>query len=175
MKNKEDILKGLGNPWSHWKTGLVINKLVAKYQPKTFVELGSLDSFLPELLARTYKDLKIIAVDVQFQRPLLWRRYENIFQINNFSVNAARLFNDESIDFVYVDALHSYEGCMADLEAWYPKLKKGGILSGHDYGEHPHKPEPDFPGVTRAVDEFFNSKNIEIHEEDYMNYWGIKK
>jgi|TARA_R110000824_G_scaffold2570_4_gene11849 predicted O-methyltransferase YrrM len=174
MENRRDIEKTLGHRWSHWETGLIIDKLVQEHKPQTFVELGSLGSFLPELLARVYKDLKIIAVDVQFQRPLLWKRYKNIFQINNWTVNASRLFDDESIDFVYVDADHSYKGCMADLEAWYPKLKKGGILSGHDYGEHPDKPEPDFPGVTRAVDEFFDAQSVELHQENYMNFWGVK-
>ena len=42
-------------------------------------------------------------------------------------------FPDESLDFVYLDALHSYRDCMNDLIAWFPKLKAGGLMAGDDY------------------------------------------
>jgi len=66
------------------------------------------------------------------------------------SREASALVADGSLDFVFIDADHSYEGCAADIAAWLPKLKPNGLLSGHDYANH------DFPkfGVTRAVDEF---------------------
>jgi len=64
------------------------------------------------------------------------------------SLEAADQFEDRSLDFVFIDADHSYEGCKADIEAWLPKLKLGGVICGHDYGEQ-------FPGVVRAVDEIF--------------------
>ena len=38
-----------------------------------------------------------------------------------------------SVDFVYIDARHDYKGAMEDIKAWWPKLKKGGLLSGHDF------------------------------------------
>lgn len=64
------------------------------------------------------------------------------------SIEAAKDFEDGSLDFVFIDADHSYEGCRADIAAWMPKIKPGGLLSGHDY-DH-----PDFPfGVKHAVDE----------------------
>lgn len=66
------------------------------------------------------------------------------------SRDAANIVPDASLDFVFIDADHSYEGCKADIDAWLPKVKPGGLLSGHDYG---NKDFEDF-GVTRAVDEF---------------------
>lgn len=45
---------------------------------------------------------------------------------------ASSIFEDKSLDFVYVDADHSYEGCKKDLIAWIPKIRTGGIISGHD-------------------------------------------
>jgi predicted O-methyltransferase YrrM len=49
------------------------------------------------------------------------------------SIQAARLFEDNSIDFVFIDADHDYNAVKADILAWYPKVKKGGIIAGHDY------------------------------------------
>jgi hypothetical protein len=66
------------------------------------------------------------------------------------STLAAAEFADASLDFVFIDADHSYEGCMADIVAWAPKVKSGGWLCGHDYANTHH---PEF-GVKQAVDEF---------------------
>lgn len=70
--------------------------------------------------------------------------------IRKSSVEAAAEIPDGSLDFVFIDADHSYEGCKTDISAWFPKLKPGGLLSGHDYNN------VDYPcfGVDKAVDEF---------------------
>jgi len=49
------------------------------------------------------------------------------------SIEASSKFEDESLDFVYIDANHKYDYIKADLEAWYPKVRKGGIVSGDDF------------------------------------------
>ena len=65
------------------------------------------------------------------------------------SVDAAQLYDNDSVDFVFIDASHEYEDVKADIEAWYPKIKPGGYIGGHDY-------TPDYlVGVKTAVDEFF--------------------
>ena len=46
---------------------------------------------------------------------------------------AAGQFDDESIDFLYVDASHTYDGVLRDLHAWYPKVKPGGLIAGDDW------------------------------------------
>jgi hypothetical protein len=53
--------------------------------------------------------------------------------IRSDSVNGAELFNDESLDFIYIDANHKYEFVKQDMETWFPKLRNGGIFAGHDY------------------------------------------
>jgi len=71
------------------------------------------------------------------------------------SVEAAKEVEDRSIDIVFIDGLHTYEGVKEDLEAWVPKIKIGGIISGHDYkGMKIHE------GVTIRVNEVFGEKNI---------------
>lgn len=76
---------------------------------------------------------------------------------------AASLFKDESIDFIYIDAAHEYDDVKADIELWLPKVKKGGIFAGDDYGI------PNHPDVKKAVDEFFP----ETEHEGWV--WWIKK
>ena len=49
------------------------------------------------------------------------------------SVEAAKQIPDHSLDFIYVDARHDYCGVLEDLKAFYPKIRPGGILSGHDF------------------------------------------
>ena len=49
------------------------------------------------------------------------------------SVEAAKLYEDESLDFVFIDAAHDYQNVKNDILAWYPKIKIGGKLGGHDY------------------------------------------
>jgi len=78
--------------------------------------------------------------------------------IRMISVEASKLYTDNTLDFVFIDAGHEYEDVKNDLYAWYPKIKTGGIIAGHDYfdpsdPEHGHK----FPGVKKAVDEFFTT------------------
>ena len=49
------------------------------------------------------------------------------------SLDATNDFQNGGLDFVYIDANHSYDYIRADLEAWFPKVKKGGIFAGHDF------------------------------------------
>jgi predicted O-methyltransferase YrrM len=60
-----------------------------------------------------------------------WERITRF--IRNFTTDAATLVPDNSLDFIYVDARHDYCGTREDLHSWWPKLRYGGILAGHDY------------------------------------------
>jgi hypothetical protein len=67
------------------------------------------------------------------------------------SIQASERYPDGSLDAVFLDASHKYEDVRADILAWLPKVKSGGILSGHDYTYR----NDDWPDVRRAVDEAF--------------------
>lgn len=91
---------------------------------------------------------------------------KGIFKLNNtnryyviraFSNNAAYIFENYQLDFVYVDGNHSYEGVKEDLEVWYPKIKIGGLIFGDDWEG------PSTYGVANAVDEFFNKWNKKVY------------
>tara|TARA_B100000686_G_C16780398_1_gene971421 strand:- start:1490 stop:2086 length:597 start_codon:yes stop_codon:yes gene_type:complete len=79
---------------------------------------------------------------------------ERAEMIKGYSPAAADLFSDESVDFVYIDALHDYESVKKDIEAWWPKVKRGGVISGHDYNRLK------WPGVVKAVKEFCKEKGV---------------
>ena len=76
------------------------------------------------------------------------------------SIEASKLYKDNSLDFVFIDASHEYEDVKADILSWLPKVKIGGILAGHDYNT--------FEGVNRAVDEIFRINDLEISEYCYI-------
>jgi hypothetical protein len=78
---------------------------------------------------------------------VLANNYGTFNMIKDTSRNAANNFSNSSIDFIMIDAGHSYEALIEDLNIWYNKVKPGGIISGDDYGV--------FGGVTQAADEFF--------------------
>ena len=80
------------------------------------------------------------------------------------SFDASRLFELDSLDFVYIDGNHKYEFIKSDLMSYYPRVKKGGIISGHDYE---WKGTPD---VKRAVDEFFNKPPIKKYPDHSWIY-----
>ncbi len=85
------------------------------------------------------------------------------FQIvRDFSANVAGRFNDNVLDFVYIDARHDYESVKEDISLWHPKVKVGGIVSGHDYRGGRDKDRPDLPvyGIKQAVNEWVEKNNI---------------
>jgi hypothetical protein len=77
---------------------------------------------------------------------------DRVIMMREDSVRAAAGFKDEGFDFIFVDGDHSYEATLADCEAYYPKLKKGGLFCGHDYSS--------LDSVKQAVNDFRNKEGI---------------
>jgi len=71
------------------------------------------------------------------------------------SVEAAKLYQDNSLDFVMIDGAHDYENVTADIKAWLPKVKVGGILAGDDYA-------PWWPGVINAVNDLITPIEVTV-------------
>lgn len=65
--------------------------------------------------------------------PRLFKAEEHTRPHRMLTSEAAELIPDGSLDFVYVDARHDYCGCLKDLETYWPKLRPGGLMAGHDY------------------------------------------
>jgi hypothetical protein len=85
-----------------------------------------------------------------------------------FSVEAAKTVEDKSRDFVYIDAIHTKESCLEDMRTWWPKVKEGGWLCGHDY---------QFQGVIDAVAQFCaeNKLKITFATKEGAPSWAIQK
>lgn len=84
--------------------------------------------------------------------------------IKTTSIEAVKLFKDKELQFVYIDASHDYINVSTDLNIWYPKVKSGGILAGHDWIY--------FEDVRRAVQEFAKEKSLTIIT--MANSWMMK-
>lgn len=116
--------------------------------------------------------LRMIAAIAQLEP--WWKKVQIVHM---FSKEAATLFASNTLDFVYIDANHSYECVFEDLKLWYPKVKIGGVIAGHDYYDEYLRFTPDQPafrfGVVQAVHDFFaNKEPIRVTQETpgyYMN------
>lgn len=130
--------------------------LAELYGLKTGAELGvQAGLFSKDILARWKSCEKYILVDLWHKQE----RYDDTANVENnqqeslfqatkkrlaqhanitefmrmYTTEAAKLVPDDSLDFIYVDARHDYCGVREDLREWWPKLRMGGILAGHDY------------------------------------------
>lgn len=99
---------------------------------------------------------------------------ENVKIVKMKSDKASLLYPDEYFDWVYLDADHSYEAVINDIKNWLPKVKKGGILSGHDFNpssDHPYYKEF---GVDKAVVELFGDSFHLTNEPNFKSWFIIK-
>jgi hypothetical protein len=92
---------------------------------------------------------------------------------------AAELFveniDDNSIDFVYIDSSHTYQETSLQMKLWWPKIKSGGILSGHDYSNTPQIQQAviEFCELHQLV--FETTINDKTRSEFIVNSWIIYK
>jgi len=86
--------------------------------------------------------------------------------IRKTSEEAVSLFRPNTINVLYIDAVHTYEAVKADIKNWWPIIKEKGWIGGHDYSD-------DFPGVKQAVGECFFGKATVLLFED--SSWLVRK
>ena len=96
----------------------------------------------------------------------IWNR-DMIKVIECNSWDAAKNFENESIDFIFIDADHIYDSVMKDITAWWPKIKKCGIMSGHDF-------TASFD-VPKAVHSFFDNSGYHLRQIKDTSIWEVRK
>lgn len=80
------------------------------------------------------------------------------------SADASDIIEDNSLDFVYIDGDHSYEAVKNDMKLWFKKVKEGGFLCGHDFGN------PCTPDVAKAVKDFSSENGLTVHKLDDIDW-----
>ena len=145
-----------------------------------FVEVGShlgkSAAYMCVEIANSQKNIKFFTVDHWRPWELRPDRYKVFMQnmkplrkffkpLKMYSVTAANKFEDNSIDFLFLDGGHDYEDIIKDMSAWYPKVKPGGTVAGHDY--YPDEPNRGgvYPGMHQLLDQGFIS-NIKLFSND---------
>lgn len=90
------------------------------------------------------------------------------------SADTAKMFAGGELDWVYIDACHTYDACMEDLKAWVPKVRRGGIVMIHDY-------EPRYwwsrTGTVKATNEFTKKHRVVkfgLTEDEKATFWFTK-
>lgn len=172
-----------GNTW-RWKT---IEKFVKENGWTHGVELGVWEGATFRYLVQNCPNLHLIGVDLYAPQPEntgpekwtpgenghRWDHetyYNNLLRfckqypdragiIKDYTTSAATHFEEESLDFVFIDADHSYEGVKNDIEAWESKVKSGGYVIGHDIH---------FDSVNKAVTEKYG--NTYRTADDFLWY-----
>ena len=170
--------------WLFHAEGLYRRMVEGAKDGAVFVEVGSWKgasaSFMGVEIANSGKQIDFWCVDTWAGSPELLSdpdvvsgKLQDVFLMNTMpvkeyihalkeeSVKASSIFKDEVCDFVYIDADHSYEAVKADIEAWLPKVKVGGVLAGDDRTAE---------GVAQALDEL-----LPEHEIDGVNWVWVKK
>ena len=172
-------------PKTHKRAYEILRRMDGVIAPRG-AELGVYRGFLSAILLRSRRDLRLFMVDswegaggsyaensedpmAAIDQQGMDALHEETSRRTDFAgerrsilrlrtdVATARIA-DASLDFCFVDADHSYEGCKADIAHYAAKVKSGGWLGGHDYAR------PGYPmfGVTAAVDEVAASRGAKL-------------
>ena len=89
-----------------------------------------------------------------------------VYVVRNLSTAAAMMYPDEHFDWIYIDTLHTAPAVAAELRAWWPKLRPGGLMSGDDYADAHNTPHLDKNRIYRR----YPSHMFRIYH-DY--HWGV--
>ncbi len=126
------------------------------------LNLWMVDPWRPYVGRSTIGDQSAERLEQAMQTALFWTEFaaRRRFVLREPSPQAASRFQDASLDFVFIDGNHLYESVCADIDAWWQKLRPGGLLIGHDYGTG--RDAEGLWGVKQAVDEFHSLTQREL-------------
>jgi hypothetical protein len=143
-----------------------LDDLCKKYVTKDacVLELGTNAGVSTSLFA--YYANQVVGVDMLLN-PLMSGMvdcFNNITFINKTFKDFLAV-NTEHYDVIYIDGCHEYENVIVDINDFYPLVKSGGCLAGHDFNNNT-------PGVEQAVREVFSNEEIEVFSD---SSWLIRK
>ena len=158
-------------------------------------EIGVADGRYSEILCQKIPNLELLGVDVWAKYEKNWRSDEyqdvayqkakerlskyNVHLRRESSLNASIATKDDYLDFVFIDGSHVFDHVMTDIIIWARKVKKGGIVSGHDYYQFHDS------GIIQAVNAYVEEHKLDLnltlagvaeHKDDQCPcWWFIKK
>jgi len=132
-------------------------------------KLITIDPFEPYTETRGGRTRKGVCEGNEDMFVSLMRKHNVPVQLLKLDSNAATSkIEDNSCDLIFIDSNHSYQYVSDDLKNYWPKLRPGGELIGHDYNTK-------FPELMQAVDEFEKEKGILIRMPENTNLYLCRK
>jgi len=147
-----------------------LSQLLRPINPKIGAEIGVHKGALSEFVLGLFPELTLHMVDPYSEHPEYPNQSDNkslaLKRTLRFGKRARKIYGSSEyasemiqqsgieLDYVFIDADHSYESVLDDMNLWYPLVRRGGLFCGHDFGK------PDKPGVSKAVDEWSDVNNI---------------
>jgi len=155
----------------------VVKELINKNNFKSYAEIGVWKGLTTRYVMKKCNLDNVICVDNYISNNELegedveeakkavedLKQNSKVLFIEKSSEEASKEVKDNSVDLIFIDANHTYEDVKKDIKLWYPKVKEGGILCGHDY-------KIQWYGVVKAVSEAFYPINLE-----FGDVWWIRK
>jgi predicted O-methyltransferase YrrM len=172
----------INSPLRRWD---VLAGLCQQLDAKRIAEIGCKEGRTTGFLLANLPHLRIIAVDpwkniengAESYSEWDWKKIERDFwhhvgehkwrckMLPMTSAEAIRQVDDGSLDLVFIDAAHDHANVVKDIRAWWPKVKEGGMVCGHDF-------QHTFPGVHRAVADCFNLLQVAVMPD---SVWAVEK
>lgn len=170
------------SPLRRWE---VLAGLAQQMDAKTFVEVGCKEGRTTGFLLANLPDLHVIAIDPWAPMPNADEDYRDwdfadieakfwqnvgehkrrVVMHRATSLESVSLLPKDSVDIIFIDAGHDYQNALADIRAWWPLVREGGYLCGHDY-------QHTFPGVMRAVADAFPLLRVAVCPD---SVWIVQK
>lgn len=157
------------------------------------VEVGALNGANAKQILSQWKGATLILVDTwgnhepnEYIERTDWTNFDACFDecvalakadprvklLTEKSIDAAKEVEDGFLDFAYIDANHGLHGIAADIHAWWPKVKSGGLFAGHD--NYVDTVFPSFCEVKYAVDALARRAGLPIHTTPCTSWWFVK-
>lgn len=154
-------------------------------------EVGVFTGYYSEIMLKNNPNLHLYCVDIwgtgKYKRAedeclkRLGQYPGRVTIIKNYSVEAAKQVADGSLSFVYIDGAHDYDNAQADIKAWAPKVRVGGIIAGDDFYDFPSGKG----GVMRAATEYASHHHFDlkltnwditnpIRDDRQPSFWFVK-
>ena len=147
MLNFEELdLKANPGAFSTFDSQVLMPEIEKLEAGQVYLEVGVDRGKSLSIAKMVAKDgVHIVGVDLRDDPEVLGTEF--------FQADSTKFQYDKKVNVIFIDGDHSYEGCKADIDNWYPQMAKGGVMCFHDCDETS-------PGVVRAVKEFVEVNNF---------------